>query len=60
MMKGLEHLFYKERAWPAQPGEKTTQGDLISVYKYLKCTKDRARLFLVVPSAKTGGHGHKL
>ena len=36
-----------QRTGTAQPGEKATQGYLISVYIYLKCTKDRARLFLV-------------
>jgi len=35
--------------------------DLIHVYKYLKgqYREDRARLFSVIPSARTRGSGHK-
>lgn len=35
--------------------------DLNDAYKYLKgkCKEDRARLFSVVPSTRTRGHGHK-
>ena len=36
--------------------------DLINVYKYLKgrCKEGRAKLFSVVPSGRTRGHGQKL
>ena len=38
------------------------KGSLIDVYKYQKggCKEDRASLVPVVPSARTGGNGHKL
>lgn len=49
-----------ERAEIVQPGEEKAQGDLINIYKHLNggCKEDRARLFSVVPSVRTGGSGH--
>lgn len=43
-------------------GQQTGEDSFISVCKYLKggCKEDGARLFLVVPSARSRGIGHKL
>jgi len=60
MMRGLEHLPYEERlTGTVQPGEKQAQGDLKSVYKYLKggCKQDKARPFSVLLSDRTRGSG---
>lgn len=45
-----------------QPGKERAWGDLIHIYKYTKagCKEDGARLFPLVPSDRTRGHGHKL
>lgn len=65
VIKGSKPLSYKEG--PILLGllsleQRRLRGNLISVYKHLMrlSSEDRARLFCVMPSVRTGGSGHKV
>jgi len=65
MIKDLEHLSYEERLGDLDLfslEKRRNRGDLINVYKYLKCgsQQDTPNLFSVVCGNRARGNGHKL
>ena len=65
MIKGLEHLSYRERLSDLglfSLEKRRLRGDLISVYKYLRCgrQRDEARLFSALCGNMTKGNDYKL
>jgi len=51
-----------EGAGTVQPREGKAPGDLINACKYLmlgESKEGKARLYLLVPSGRSGGNGHK-
>jgi len=64
-MRGLEHISYEKKLRELglfSLKKRRLRGYLLNAYKYLGggCQANGAKLFSVVPSAKTRGKGHKL
>ena len=65
MIKGLEHLFYEEMLNDLglfSLEKRRLRGDLINIYKYLRCgrQRDKARLFSVMCSDWTRRNSNRL
>ena len=65
MIKCLKHLPYEERLSDLglfSLEKRRLRGDLINVYRYLRCRRqrDEARFFSVVCSYRTRGNGQNL
>ena len=65
MIKGLKHLAYAERLSKLDLfslEKRRLRGDLINIYKYLKCgsQRDMANLFSLACGDRTRRNGHKM
>jgi len=65
MIKGFEYISYEVRLSDLHLfslEKRRFRGDLISIYKYLRCRRQKgeARLFSVVGGNRTRENGHKM